>query len=41
MDHKLYGYPASVMKKITIDKSVWETGGLKETLAIDRFNMWH
>ncbi|RVU70201.1 MULTISPECIES: NAD(P)/FAD-dependent oxidoreductase [Lactobacillus] len=41
MGHKLYGYPASVMKKITIDKSVWETGGLKETLAIGRFDMWH
>ena len=41
MGTKLHGYPASVMKKITIDKSVWETGGLKETLAIGRFDMYH
>ena len=38
---KLYGYWASVMKKITIDKSIFETGGVKGTLSIGRFDFYH
>lgn len=38
---KLYGYWASVMKKITIDKSILETGGIKGTLSIGRFDFYH
>lgn len=41
MGVKLNGYPASAMKKIIDDKSVFETGGIKETLAIGKFDFYH
>lgn len=41
MGAKIKGYIASAMKKIIIDKSVYETGGIKETLAIGRFDLYH
>lgn len=41
MGHAFKGYFASALKKITIDKSVLETGGIKETLAIGQFDMYH
>lgn len=41
MGMKLNGYPASALKKIVIDKSIFETGGLKETFAIGRFDLYH
>lgn len=41
MGMNLKGYPASALKKIVIDKSIFETGGLKEMMAIGRFDFWH
>lgn len=35
------GYLASALKKIIIDKSILETGGIKETMAIGRFDLYH
>lgn len=40
MGMKFTGYPASALKKIVIDKSIFETGGVKETLAIGRFDFY-
>lgn len=40
MGMKFTGYPASALKKIVIDKSIFETGGIKETLAIGRFDFY-
>ena len=34
------GYLASALKKIIIDKSLMETGGIKETLAVGRFDFY-
>lgn len=41
MGHELRGYPASAMKKIIADRSLMETGGLKELLAKGRFDLYH
>lgn len=41
MGVKIHGYIASVMKKIIIDKSIWETGGLKQVFSIGRFDFFH
>ncbi|MBB1079887.1 NAD(P)/FAD-dependent oxidoreductase [Limosilactobacillus sp. STM2_1] len=41
LGHELRGYPASVMKKIIADRSLMETGGLKELLAKGRFDLYH
>lgn len=37
----LKGYPASVMKKVIVDKSLVDMGGLKELLAKGRFDFYH
>lgn len=41
MGHEIKGYPASAMKKIIADRSLMETGGLKELLAKGRFDLYH
>ena len=41
MGHAFKGYFAATLKKITIDKSVLETGGIKETMAIGQFDFYH
>ena len=41
MGHGYKGYLASALKKIIIDKSLLETGGLKETLSVGRFDLYH
>lgn len=41
MCHAYKGYLASALKKIIIDKSVLETGGIEETMAIGRFDLYH
>ncbi|GAA2955289.1 FAD-dependent oxidoreductase [Lactobacillus kefiranofaciens subsp. kefirgranum] len=41
MGHGYKGYLASALKKIIIDKSLMETGGIKETLAVGRFDLYH
>lgn len=35
------GYPASFIKKAIMDRSLFETGGLKEALAKGRFDFYH
>ncbi|MFK4568113.1 NAD(P)/FAD-dependent oxidoreductase [Enterococcus sp. UD-01] len=35
------GYPASVIKKAIMDRSLFETGGIKEMLAKGRFDFYH
>ncbi|KRM96136.1 pyridine nucleotide-disulfide family oxidoreductase [Liquorilactobacillus aquaticus DSM 21051] len=35
------GYPASFVKKMIMDKSLLETGGVKEMLAKGRFDLYH
>ncbi|KAF1295608.1 NADH dehydrogenase [Enterococcus sp. JM4C] len=35
------GYPASFIKKMIMNKSLLETGGVKETLAKGRFDLYH
>lgn len=35
------GYLASVLKKIIMDKSLYQTGGVKEVLSKGRFDLWH
>ncbi|WP_311408170.1 NAD(P)/FAD-dependent oxidoreductase [Liquorilactobacillus uvarum] len=35
------GYPASFVKKMIMDKSLLETGGIKEMLAKGRFDLYH
>ncbi|MDG3142484.1 NAD(P)/FAD-dependent oxidoreductase [Streptococcus suis] len=37
----LKGYPASVMKKVIVDKSLVDMGGLKQLLAKGRFDFYH
>ncbi|MGT2623872.1 NAD(P)/FAD-dependent oxidoreductase [Streptococcus thoraltensis] len=37
----LKGYPASAMKKVIVDKSLVDMGGLKELLAKGRFDFYH
>lgn len=39
--HSFKGYPASVLKKIIMDKSLMELGGFKELFAKGRFDMYH
>lgn len=39
--HELKGYPASFIKKIIMNKSLAEIGGLKEVLAKGRFDLYH
>lgn len=41
MGHNWRGYLASAMKKMIVDKSLMETGGLKEMLAVGRFDLYH
>lgn len=41
MGHNYRGYLASALKKIIADKSLMETGGIKETLAVGRFDLYH
>ena len=41
MGHELRGYLASVMKKIIADRSLMETGGIKELLSKGRFDLYH
>lgn len=41
MGHNYRGYLASALKKIIADKSLMETGGLKETFAVGRFDLYH
>lgn len=41
MGMKYYGYPASVIKKMIANKSLIETGGVKELLAKGRFDLYH
>ncbi|MGN1272362.1 MAG: NAD(P)/FAD-dependent oxidoreductase [Lactobacillus sp.] len=41
LGHGYRGYLASALKKIIIDKSLMETGGIKETLATGRFDLYH
>lgn len=41
MGHGYKGYLASALKKIIIDKSLLETGGVKETLSVGRFDLYH
>ena len=41
LGHGYRGYLASALKKIIIDKSLMETGGLKETLSVGRFDLYH
>lgn len=41
MGHNWRGYFASAMKKLIVDKSLMETGGLKEMLSIGRFDLYH
>ncbi|MCC9804717.1 NAD(P)/FAD-dependent oxidoreductase, partial [Streptococcus agalactiae] len=38
---KIKKYPASVMKKIIMNKSLVDMGGLKELLAKGRFDLYH
>lgn len=38
---KVKGYIASALKKIIMNKSLWETGGVKEVLAKGRFDLYH
>ncbi|MGM0318955.1 NADH dehydrogenase [Enterococcus sp. AZ067] len=35
------GYPASVVKKAIMDRSLYQTGGVKEVLAKGRFDFYH
>lgn len=41
LGHGYRGYLASVLKKLIIDKSLIETGGIKEMLAAGRFDLYH
>ena len=41
LGHNYRGYLASALKKIIDDKSLMETGGIKETLAVGRFDLYH
>lgn len=41
LGHGYRGYLASALKKIIIDKSLMETGGVKETLSVGRFDLYH
>ncbi|MER0123687.1 NAD(P)/FAD-dependent oxidoreductase [Streptococcus sp. ZJ100] len=40
-DKKVKGYPASVIKKAIMNKSLLDMGGLKELLAHGRFDLYH
>lgn len=40
MGVKIYGWVARAMKRVIIDKSILETGGIKETLSIGRFDFF-
>lgn len=39
--HSFKGYPASVLKKIIMNKSLMELGGFKELFAKGRFDLYH
>lgn len=41
LGHGYRGYLASALKKIIIDKSLMETGGIEETLSVGRFDLYH
>ncbi len=41
MGMKYYGYPASFIKKMIANKSLVETGGIKELMAKGRFDLYH
>lgn len=38
---EVHGYPASMLKKVILNKSLLETGGVKEMLAKGRFDLYH
>jgi len=38
---EIKGYPASLMKKMIMNKSLFETGGVKEMMAKGRFDLYH
>ena len=38
---ELKGYPASVVKKMIMNKSLYEIGGMKELMAKGRFDLYH
>lgn len=40
-DHEVKGYPASMLKKVIMNKSLMETGGMKEVLSKGRFDLYH
>ena len=39
--HSFKGYPASVLKKMIMNKSLMELGGFKELFAKGRFDLYH
>ncbi|MGM9891918.1 NAD(P)/FAD-dependent oxidoreductase [Limosilactobacillus sp.] len=41
LGHSYKGYPASVLKKMIMNKSLMELGGFKELLAKGRFDLYH
>lgn len=41
LGHGYKGYPASVLKKLIADRSLFETGGIKEVIAQGEFDFWH
>ena len=41
LGHNYRGRLASIMKKMIVDKSLMETGGIKETMAVGRFDLYH
>lgn len=41
MGYEIKGYIASAMKKIIADRSLMETGGIKELLSKGRFDLYH
>jgi NADH dehydrogenase len=40
MGVKINGWVARAMKRMIIDKSIMETGGIKETLSVGRFDFF-
>ena len=41
LGHGYKGYMASVLKKLIADRSLMETGGIKEVIAQGEFDFWH
>lgn len=40
-EHEVRGYPASMLKKVIMNKSLLETGGIKQVMAKGRFDLYH